>query len=129
MKLVFTAFGNNDPLPTSRYSATLVGVEVHEGKNGPYLVWKFGIEAEGQETVVNTNTGMDFTPHSRERLGAEALQGREYGHDEDVDVEALNGAGCEVIVDIKKRDDGTSFNLVERVLAVAQNVSSENVPS
>jgi len=63
------------------------------------------------------------------RLAAEALQGREYGHDENVDVEAPNGAGCEVIVDIKKRDDGTSFNFIERVLAVGQDVSGENVPS
>jgi hypothetical protein len=129
MNLIFKAIGNNDPLPSARYEATLVGVEVRDGKNGQYLVWKFGIEAEGQETVINMNTAMDFIPHSRERLAAEALRGREYTHDEDVDIEALYGARCEVIVDIEKREDGTSYNSIERVLAVSQDASHENVAS
>jgi hypothetical protein len=125
----FKAIGNNEPLPAPRYLATLVGVEVRDGKSGPFLVWKFGIEAEGQETVLSINTGMDFIPHSRERLAAEALRGREYTHDEEVGIEALYGAGCELIVDLKKREDGTAYNSSERVLAVSQDASQENVAS
>jgi hypothetical protein len=126
MSLTFKAIGGS--VPPGEYRAVLACVEERTGSYGAYLLWKFGIQHDGQEAIVTARSSTTFSIGTKPRRFAEVLLGRAYADGEDIDLEALYGAACQVVVTIEEREDGSFTNLVERVLPLRQDKSADPVP-
>ena len=109
------------------YPAALASIELREGTHGPFLVWKFDVEVNGDKVPVSLPSSTKFTSGANGRKYAEALLGRHLADEEELDLEELYGAPCQVLVTIAKMDGGGTVNRIEKVLAAAPESSNGEV--
>ena len=128
MAFRFKATEGQAPLPPGLYTATLESVDEREGRRGPYLLWRFTIDYEGQEVLVTGFTSTSCDPWDPARQYVEALLGRPMAANEEIDPEALFGLGCQVVLTVVPRDAGGTVNRVERVLPRLENGTDEDIP-
>jgi hypothetical protein len=128
MAFRFKATEGQAPLPPGLYTATLESIEEPEGQKGPYLMWKFAINHEGREVLVNALTSTNCAPKAYARQYAEALLGRAIITGEEIEPEALYGAECQVVLTVVPLDTGGTVNRVERVLPRVEDGTDEDIP-
>lgn len=128
MALKFRAEPSKALVKAGLYPATLASIELREGVHGPFLVWKFDVEANGDTVPVSLPSSTKFTSGANGRRYAEALLGRHLADEEELDLEELYGAPCQVLVTVAKLDGGGSVNRIEKVLTGTPESSNGDVP-
>ena len=119
MALKFRATESKAVVRPGLYPATLANVEEREGVNGPFLMWFFNVAVDGIDAPLGTPTSVKFTSGAKARKYAELLLGRPLEDDEEIELESLYGASCQVLVTVAKLDGGGTVNRIEKVLAAA----------
>lgn len=128
MALKFRAEPSKALVKPGLYPAALASIELREGTHGPFLVWKFDVEHDGTTVPVSLPSSTKFTSGANGRKYAEAMLGRHLADEEELDLEELYGAPCQVLVTIAKLDDGGTVNRIEKVLAVTPESSNGDAP-
>jgi hypothetical protein len=132
MALKFTAQAAQPILNRGLYNATLERVEMRPGPNGDFLMWLFSVVADGVEVTIGRPTSTKFTVGSKAHQYVSALTGQQLKPEEEVDLEALYGAPCQVLVTVARLDgSGARVNRIESVLAYtpeSQNGGNGDVP-
>jgi hypothetical protein len=126
--LNFTATNSQAPLPAGVYAATLETIEERQGVNGAYLRWCFHIETDGREISVGALSSVKFSPTAKARQFAEVLLGRALAPGEEIDLAALFGRACRVVLTVGELDDHSTVNRVETLLPAEQDVHDAGVP-
>jgi len=110
------------------YPATLDEIEQRSGANGEFLLWKFIVDYKGQEVTVSAATSTRFSPQAKARQYAEALGGRAFRADEEIDLEELYGSACQIVVTTVELDDSSTVDRVEKVLPLPSDEDDKDVP-
>jgi hypothetical protein len=109
------------------YPAKFQMIDEKTGNYGPYLIWTFQLDKNG--THVSYLTSRSFLSNSKARKLVEALKGRPMKDGEEVDLDELFGAPCQLLIEIAELDDGGTVNRVERVLPPASSEDAdEEIP-
>jgi hypothetical protein len=128
MALRFTATNSQAPLPAGVYAATLEAIEERQGQNGPFLLWRFVVEAEGRTLGIGAPTSMKFSPTAKARQFTEVLLGRSLAPGEEIDLDTLLGRPCRVVLSVGELDEHSTVNRIETLLPAAQAAHDAEVP-
>ena len=97
------------------YEAEFRGIEERQKEDGVFYLWSFAVDYDGREIPVSGASSPKFGPKAKARAWAEAILGRAIQAVETVDVDALAGRPCQLILGTVDRD-GTQFNQIVQVL-------------
>jgi hypothetical protein len=124
----YKAVRDPDPYPAGRYAAHFLDYEEREGNYGAYLIWSFKVYCNGESQDITGLTSAKFGTRSKEYQFVEALQGRSPGDGEDIDLEKLRGAPCQVELTVKESKNGGVFNGVVGVQPAAPSADALVIP-
>jgi hypothetical protein len=121
------AEGSFEPLDDGVYHVRLAGVEVKEGKNGPYWAWEFEVV---QEPYVNrklwTNTSLSEAAAWKVKEAFDA-----FGVGTDTDTDELVGQVCKAAVSSRVQQEGAgkgqTRNQVDRLLLADDDFEAPEV--
>jgi hypothetical protein len=102
----YKAIKDPDALPEGTYAAHFLDYEERQGNYGPYLIWTFKVYCDDETQDVTGITNTRFGTRSKEYRFIEALQGRAPQDGEDIDLNVLRGAVCQVELDVRERKNG-----------------------
>src|SRR6266545_7004219 len=123
----YKAVRDPDPYPAGRYQAHFLDYEPRDGNYGEYLVWTFKVYCNGEAQAITGITGSRFGTRSKEYQFVEVLQGKAPGDGEDIDLEKLRGAPCQVELNVKEGKNGGMFNSVVGVYPAAPSADALDV--
>jgi hypothetical protein len=130
MALKFTAQAAQPVLNRGLYNATLERVELRTGPNSDYLMWLFSVIADGVTVTIGRPSSTKFTTGSKAYQYVQALTGQDLKPEEEIDLEALYGSPCQLLLTVVKLDgSGVAVNRVENVLpAPPEESGNSDVP-
>ena len=101
MGISFTATAQEAPdVEEGTYEADFDGVaEGPDGQYGPSIKWQFTAYVEGEPTPVNGLTSTSTSVKSKGYEWLTAILGRQPGVGETIDLDALKGARCKVLIE------------------------------
>lgn len=98
------------------YEAVLERIELRESPDGrEYLRWWFEVRSRSGTARLTATSSTSLGPRAKARRWLEALLGRPLQPGEEVDLAALEGTPCTVVVAATNRPDGTTWSTVESV--------------
>ncbi len=107
---------NYEPLPTGEYPATLQNVEVSEGQYGSQVRLTFALDGQYAGRKLTAYARLSESLSGKLAKWTQSILARPIREGETVDLNALIGKPCTLVVIRATKPDGAGFNRVENVL-------------
>jgi len=99
-------------VPAGIYGGECRGFEERPGERGPYLLWTFAIQEDGQHVQLPAPTSNKLGPKSNAGRWLLALRGRGVRPGESLSSDSLVGLKCRLAVEVRDTDDGPVNRIV-----------------
>lgn len=128
MVLIQTKQTDYEVIPEGTYDGKFKGVDEKSNEKGSYYLWRFDVVGRsGRAAEVVGNSPLSFGPRAKAFKWAGALRGREYTPGEPIEIDALIGKPCKVVVLKEPRNDGNGDrNVIAAVLPVGGGGAPDN---